>query len=959
LGQLAFAAVGRAIIYGSMTPERWRQIEELYLAATELKEEERAALLAQAEPGVRQEVQAMLADRTRSKLLDRNVWEIEPEASAVPPLGPGVQLGQYKIETAIGAGGMGTVFRAVDTKLHRVVAIKLLSDDFADAAARRRFQREAQMASSLNHPHILTVYDVGESDFRQYLVTEFVDGGTLKNWAQRQPRSWEDVAQLLTGVADGLATAHQAGILHRDIKPDNILVTASGYAKLADFGLAKLEESPLLSATRTLTEQQTQKGMIIGTIAYMSPEQASGKTLDARSDMFSFGVVLYEMLAGQRPFRAATNLELLQQVIHAKPAPLSNDIPEALRVLVTKALQKDPADRYPSMRDLVAALRSVQRPSGQRAAAPRKNRGKPVFAAVLAAIAIAAAGALWFSSRKVSSTRQLEYIPVTNFTDSAVTPTLSPDGRMVAFIRGNSTFTGPGDVYVKLLPDGDPVQLTHDGDIKMGPVSFSPDGSRIAYTRGIWETWSVPVLGGEPTRLLAGTEGLTWTTVNTKPYHVMYSVHTGEGIHMGIFTATESRAGQRTVYMPASVDGMAHRSFLSPDGKFVIVVEMNAGTWLPCRLVSFDGNSAGRIVGPSPAQCTFAGWTPDGKWIYLSANTGTGFHIWRQRFPDGAPEQVTSGITEENGVSFAPDGKSFVTSVGESQSALWIHDSNGERQITFEGYAYLPSFSADTKRLYYLQRSNASSHFVSGELWTMDLQTERKQRLLPDFLIDRYDVSPDGKQVAFISADASGHQPLWIGTTDGSSGPRRLADQECTSELFAPNGEIYFTGGSSDAMYLQKIKADGTGLQRAIPEKTTFLYDISPDGKWLAVWTSARTDIKIYPSDGGAPTLVCAGCAAAGAEERGVTPPLVSWSRDEKELYLYSENSHQTYGVPLKSGQALPALPPSGISWRRGPPAIAGIRTIPNQRPFMSSNPSVYAYPQMSAHRNIYRILVP
>src|SRR5580698_6976484 len=167
-----------------------------------------------------------------------------PQLGATPSLAPGQQLGQYTIEAAIGAGGMGVVFRANDTKLHRPVAIKFLSTDLADAAARRRFQREAQMASSLNHPHILTVYDVGEFQGRQYLATEFVDGGTLKSWAQRQPRSWEEVAELLTGVADGLATAHQAGILHRDIKPDNILVTTSGYAKLADFGLAKLEEGP-------------------------------------------------------------------------------------------------------------------------------------------------------------------------------------------------------------------------------------------------------------------------------------------------------------------------------------------------------------------------------------------------------------------------------------------------------------------------------------------------------------------------------------------------------------------------------------------------------------------------------------------------------------------------------------------------------------------------------------------
>src|SRR5271163_4671433 len=192
---------------------------------------------------------------------------------------------------------MGMVYRAFDTKLNRPVAIKFLSDELADATARRRFQREAQMASSLNHPHILTVHDAGDFEGRQYLVTEFVDGGTLKDWARAERRSWKEIVALLAGVADGLATAHAAGILHRDIKPDNILVAKNGYAKLSDFGLAKLEErTGPEEGTQTLTG--TRPGMIIGTFAYMSPEQASGRVTDARSDIFSFGIVLYELLAG-------------------------------------------------------------------------------------------------------------------------------------------------------------------------------------------------------------------------------------------------------------------------------------------------------------------------------------------------------------------------------------------------------------------------------------------------------------------------------------------------------------------------------------------------------------------------------------------------------------------------------------------------------------------------------------
>src|SRR5579871_904097 len=228
---------------------------------------------------------------------------------------PGFQIGQYKIESLLGEGGMGVVYRALDTRLNRPVAIKLLSNDFADAAARRRFQREAQMASALNHPHILTVYDAGEFEGRQYLVMEFVDGTTLKGWARDEKRTWRQIAEILTGVADGLAAAHAAGILHRDVKPENILVAKNGYAKLADFGLAKLlDRGSQEDATRTVTLEGTKPGVVMGTIAYMSPEQAGGRPVDARSDVFAFGIVLFEILARQRPFRGASDLEVLQAI---------------------------------------------------------------------------------------------------------------------------------------------------------------------------------------------------------------------------------------------------------------------------------------------------------------------------------------------------------------------------------------------------------------------------------------------------------------------------------------------------------------------------------------------------------------------------------------------------------------------------------------------------------------------
>ena len=855
---------------------------------------------------------------------------------------------------------MGTVYRALDTRLNRPVAIKVLSNELADADARRRFQREAQMASSLNHPHILTVHDVGEFEGRQYIVTEFVDGGTLKDWAKAEKRTWLQIVELLTGVADGLAAAHSAGILHRDIKPANILVAKNGYAKLADFGLAKLTEIPQGDATRTLTDAHTRPGMVVGTIAYMSPEQASGKPLDARSDIFSFGVVLYELVGGKRPFTGATELEVLQTIIHGTPAPLAEGVPLALRLAVAKALEKDPADRYQSMRDMVVDLRRLARETPPTVRAPHR-RGWGIAAGLILAGGMAA---LWFRpGSPPAGPPRLEYIQLTNFADSAVAPSLSPDGSILAFIRGESTFEGPGEVYVKQLPGGEPVQLTHDGRIKEGPVAFSPDGTRLAYAEisAGQATWAVPVLGGEPARLLANSSGLSWIMPAPGQLRVMFSALTGEGIHMGVYESSESRAEQRTVYLPSSVNGMAHRSFLSPDRKSLIAVEMDLGSWLPCRLVPFDGGSAGKHVGPTPAQCTDAAWSPDGKWMYVSANTGDGFHIWRQRFPDGLPEQITSGATEEQGISFAPDGRSFVTSVGSRQSTIWVHDGEGDRQITSEGFAYLPSFSADGKKLYYLERSRANQRFVSGGLWVSDLATGKRERLLPDAFMEHYSISSDGQRVAFLKLDDAGHSPLWIAPLDGSSPPRLLSSLDSVRALFSPSGEVFFVASERGTNYLYRVQADGSGLRKVVPDPILFLYDISPDGKAFAAWEGKTSSVAVYSTDGSSRTFLCSGCGTAGEENRGVTPPLVHWSRDGKYLYLHTTASRETFAVPLRPGQFLPSsFPSSGIRWARdGFAALPGARALPQERAFGGPDPSVYAAPRVSTHRNIYRIPAP
>ena len=738
------------------------------------------------------------------------------------------------------------------------------------------------------------------------------------------------------------------------------MLNRQGQVKIMDFGLAQLADRTRLTETATR----------IGTPAYMSPEQVQGKPADRRTDIWSLGVVLYEMVSGQLPFEGEREQAVVYAIANQEPEPMTAlraGVPMELDRIVGKALAKNPAERYAHSDDLLVDLRAVRkrlesgpsRPAAREAVQSRSSRAGWYVAA--AAVAVIVAGAAWFRffSPPAAPPPRLEYTQLTNFADSAVAPALSPDGRILAFIRSENTFEGPGEVYVKLLPGGEPVQVTHDGKRREGPVVFSPDGSLIGFTVGgsNGDTWTAPVLGGEPALLLARSSGLSWIEPAPGQRRVMFSALTGEGIHMGIVESTESRSEVRTIYLPANKSGMAHRSFLSPDHRQVLVVEMDLGSWLPCRLVPFDGSDAGTRVGPQPAQCTDAAWSPDGKWMYLSANTGDGFHIWRQRFPDGVPEQVTSGATEEQGISFAPDGRSFVTSVGSSLSTLWVHDASGDRQITSEGFTFLPSFSPDGKTLYYLVRSRASRRFVSGELWAASLETGRTTRLLPDFLMEHYNVSSDGKQVVFLSIDEAGHSPVWLAPLDGSAPPRRLASQEYSARaMFDPHGGVLFVGGDRGVAFLYHVNLDGSGLRKLFSTPVSFLYAVSPDGRALAVWVGV--DVYVYFSDGGTPTLICSKCGTAGEENRGVTPPLLSWSPDEKFLYMHNVRDRQTFAVPLRPGQLLPPLPADGLRGLFEAASLPGAQAIPQPRAYGGAAPSTYAFPRVTTHRNIYSIPV-
>jgi serine/threonine protein kinase len=883
----------------------------------------------------------------------------------------GRTIGRYRITEKLGEGGMGVVYRAQDQTLGRDVAIKVLRPDLSRQPERvRRFSQEARAASALNHPNIVTVHDAGEFEDGPFLVMELVEGESLRTLVRRGALPLAKVLDIGIQAATALTRAHESGITHRDLKPENLLVRPDGYVKILDFGLAKLKEQEATAEGTTLDAGLTSEGSIVGTAGYMSPEQATARPADARSDIFSLALVLFEAWQGKHPFVRGNVLDTMHAIAHDRLPALSYAVgsPEwGLGRVLEKALEKAPDERYQTMKDLGIDLRRLRQESetSQLApvAAPPPTRRPLLYAAAGFVLLLLVAGGAWLflDSRRPAATARLEYTQLTSFADSATSPALSPDGRMLTFIRGTETFAGPGQIYIKLLPDGEPVQLTHDDRNKMSPV-FVPGGDRVAY--GVtgsmtdltgWATWTVPVFGGEPRLLLANSSALTWIP-GANPARVLFS-QWDRVPHMSIVTSAANRSELRTVYSPAGPDAMAHRSSLSPDGRWVLVVEMEGG-WRPCRLAAFAGGGQGRLVGPSPGQCTSAGWSPDGRWMYFSVNIGNGYHIWRQRFPDGEPEQVTFGATEEEGIAFFPDGGSFVSSVGTRQSTLWVHDARGERQISSEGYASLPQFSPDGKKLYYLLRSRANRRYVSGELWAANPDTGKRERLLPDFLMEHYSVSPDGNRVVFAGIDETGHTPVWLAALDGRTAPRRLSTIDAVRTFFDAKGEVYFLGAEGEnRRFLYRVKEDGSGLQKALPDPVSYVYDISPDGKAVAAWVDGPA--VIYPMDGGSPVNGNTLCRAAGGEQRGITPPCVSWSPDGRFIYFNLRTLGKVCAVPLPPGRTLPPLPPSGIGSLEDAARLPGARIIAEQRAFLGPSPSLYAFARVTTHRNIYRIPVP
>jgi serine/threonine protein kinase/Tol biopolymer transport system component len=801
----------------------------------------------------------------------------------------GLILGPYQVTEVLGEGGMGVVVGAVDTKLLRPVAIKFLSTALADVEARHRFQREAQLASSLNHPHILTVHDVGEFEGQAYLVTEFVDGGTLKDWAAAEPRNWRQIVDLIVGVADGLSAAHQAGILHRDVKPQNVLVAKNGYAKLADFGLAKISEPALADATVAATAVATQRGVVMGTIAYMSPEQATGKALDARSDVFSFGVVLYELLAGRRPFDGTTELEVLQTVIHGTAAPLDVAIPTPLRLIVEKALEKDPADRYQTMRELVIDLRRVARrrpeDSGQvapQATPTRSARWRRLALAALGCVALVAAGALgawWLILAPPIPSSTVRFHQITNDIGMEGMPAASPDGRAVAFV---APVNGRRQIWVRLLSGGAALPLTRD-DVNHENPRWAPDSSAIVYftppaTEGESGTlWEIPALGGAPRRLAASTTG---ADVSHDGRRIAAIQKAGNGFALAILGRDGMPAAQ-TIPIPESATGLFTPRW-SPDDRSVAFSADERGFRSALHVIDVAGGSP-KVIARAGAIDGHA-WLPDGSGLVYASSSGSTMVY---------PPIMNLRMVSRDGVI--------------------------DRQLTVGDASYVQPDVVQAGRLF------ASRVRLQSDIWAFPVSGSPGENVRDGVRITRQSgqvqtpsASPDGKEIAYLS-DNGGHGNVWVAAIDGS-GVRQLTFERNPDVLigvpiWSPAGDrIVFVRNTAGVNSEWLINPDGSGLRQLVSPGSGAAW--SADGRWLyyttAVMASEKPCIQKIPSDGS--TKVQVRCNAAGAVP----------SSDEKTLYYTDSGSRNASAIfkavlPDGEGVAIARYPSARVpAWPTG-----------------------------------------
>jgi eukaryotic-like serine/threonine-protein kinase len=909
-----------------MTAERWRQIEELYHAALGCGPQARAALLARCDPEIKSEVESLLAQNSGEGILGQSA--LDAFAPSAVPRNPGDELGPYKIEGRIGAGGMGTVYRGYDTRLRRKVALKVLAlENMPDVERKRRLLREARAASALNHPNIVTIYEIGSDRGVDFIAMEYVEGKRLDELVPSKGLAAAQILRYAVQIADALATAHAAGILHRDLKPSNIMVTGRERIKILDFGLAKAFEEPKRSPeSSTLTMfPLTEEGTVTGTAPYMSPEQAQGLQLDGRSEVFSFGSVMYEMATGRRPFHADSRLALLNKIVNQDPQPPSElaSVPPELEKVILRCLRKDVSRRYQTMADLKIALEDLETETSGRPAnpsiSPAISATRPLWlvhprrAAALAAALLLMAGLGFLGIRTFHGSPNTDSLRTVKFT---ITPTnlrrgsdtdidaevsVSRDGKHIAYVEAQ-------DAQLWIRDIDEEKARPVPGATNVYQVFWSPDNQFIGYARGCvnagCDLVRIPVEGGTPT-IIAKTKGLfrraNWSSDGET---VVYCDTTG------MYTVP-TKGGPTTLVL--AHPHIEHPSFLDlPHNRRAFLYQaVDAGMRGHGLFVQVEGEQQRHLLLVSSSTNPYPAYSPTGHIVYVDGFRDASA-IWALPFSlekleaTGKPFPITQ---HGSSPSLSLTGTLVYSDLPTDRQQLGTVDRSGGN-FTPIGDAQRqssPRLSPDGRKL------AIEMVDTDPDLYIYDLTRAVKTR----FTFDSAGVrlagwTPSGDEIVYAS-NRNGNLDIFSKASSGNSDAKLLVARAAGPDWSPDQRFLIYVANSpetkGDLIYRERQK-DGSLGDAKVFLKTPFNEvspRFSPEGRFVAYVSDESGHNEVYVRD------FPAGANKWQISAMGGTEP--AWKKDGKELF-YVEG-RKLMAVSIATRPAFSSGTPAGLFEKR------------------------------------------